>query len=111
MFELRVLNGLHQGTALPLIGESWTIGCDDDHDLALIEPELQRKTIILERRDDLWFIDGEAIDVDQLIAFDYLWLVLCHTTSPWQQIPEPEQCAEQPVIAQPMVAEAVAPAG
>ena len=26
MFELRVLNGLHQGAALPLIGEQWLIG-------------------------------------------------------------------------------------
>lgn len=38
MFELRVLSGLHQGAALPLIGEQWLIGADAEHDLALYDP-------------------------------------------------------------------------
>ena len=35
MFELRVLEGLNQGAALPLFGEQWSLGCHADADLLL----------------------------------------------------------------------------
>ena len=33
MYELRVLDGLHQGAALPLFGEQWSLGANADADL------------------------------------------------------------------------------
>jgi len=37
MFELRVLEGLNQGAALPLFGEQWSLGCHTDADLLLTD--------------------------------------------------------------------------
>jgi len=38
MFELRVLDGQHQGAALPLFGEQWSMGAHPDTDLSLYDP-------------------------------------------------------------------------
>ena len=38
LFELRVLSGLHEGAALPLFGECWSIGAHQDADLELYDP-------------------------------------------------------------------------
>ncbi|WP_341957652.1 type III secretion system inner membrane ring subunit SctD [Pseudomonas sp. RC10] len=50
MFELRVLTGLHQGAALPLVGEQWVIGSDEEQDLALHDPGVEQVHCRLQRQ-------------------------------------------------------------
>ena len=57
MYELRVLSGLHQGTALPLIGEQWSIGADEEADLALFEPGLEDGALTLQRVEESWVLN------------------------------------------------------
>jgi type III secretion protein D len=67
MYELRVLSGLHHGTALPLIGEQWVIGCDGRHDLLLQDPGIAQRHCLLTREAEHWRLeaeDGSLIDSD-----------------------------------------------
>ncbi|MDN5510666.1 MAG: FHA domain-containing protein, partial [Pseudomonas sp.] len=60
MFELRVLDGLHQGAALPLFGEQWSLGANADADLLLDDPgiaEHHARLLLLEGR---WSVQAEA---------------------------------------------------
>lgn len=65
MYELRVLNGLHRGAALPLIGEHWLIGSSEQHDLLLQDPGIARRHCRLTRDGERWRLeaeDGSLID-------------------------------------------------
>ncbi len=59
MYELRVLNGLHRGAALPLIGEHWLLGSDEQHDLLLQDPGIARRHCRLTRDGELWRLEAE----------------------------------------------------
>lgn len=59
MYELRVLNGLHRGAALPLIGDHWLVGSDEQHDLLLQDPGIARRHCRLTRNGDLWRLEAE----------------------------------------------------
>jgi type III secretion protein D len=59
MFELRVLSGQHQGAALPLVGEQWTIGAAEQQDLALEDPGIAGLHAQLQRIDEHWQINAE----------------------------------------------------
>ena len=53
MFELRVLDGSHQGAALPLFGEQWSLGANAGADLLLDDPgvaEHHARLLLLEGR-------------------------------------------------------------
>ncbi|WP_296257737.1 MULTISPECIES: type III secretion system inner membrane ring subunit SctD [unclassified Pseudomonas] len=58
MFELRVLTGLHQGAALPLVGEQWAIGSDAEQDLALHDPGVEQVHCRLQRQGDSWVLNA-----------------------------------------------------
>jgi type III secretion protein D len=60
MFELRVLTGLHQGAALPLVGEQWQIGSNDDLDLALHDMGVEPQHCRLQREGDRWIVTAEG---------------------------------------------------
>jgi type III secretion protein D len=65
MFELRVLTGMHQGAALPLVGEQWGIGADAEQDLALYDPGVEPLHCRLQREGDDWLLnaaDGPVAD-------------------------------------------------
>lgn len=65
MFELRVLTGLHQGAALPLIGDEWSIGSSNGADLALYDPGIRDHHCLLRLVDDSWSLtskDGQVTD-------------------------------------------------
>ncbi|MCF5630214.1 EscD/YscD/HrpQ family type III secretion system inner membrane ring protein [Pseudomonas syringae] len=67
MFELRVLNGQHQGAALPLVGERWSIGSAAQLDLALDDAGVQNLHCRLQRQDDNWLLiadTGPCMDED-----------------------------------------------
>lgn len=59
MFELRVLDGMHQGAALPLFGEQWSIGAHPDADLALYDPGIAERHVRLQCVDQRWSVHCE----------------------------------------------------
>ncbi len=60
MFELRVLDGRHQGAALPLFGEQWSIGAHVDADLVLSDPGVAEQHARLRLIDSNWSVQAEA---------------------------------------------------
>ncbi|SDH57961.1 type III secretion protein D [Pseudomonas flavescens] len=100
LFELRVLNGLHQGAALPLIGEQWAIGADDTLDLALHDAGVQHRHCQLQRDGERWSLeaaDGRPVDVEghslaelqpnAPFALGSVWLCLAPAAAPWPNLP------------------------
>lgn len=102
MFELRVLNGLHQGAALPLIGEQWLIGAHADHDLALYDPGIAALHCRLSRTDAGWALDAEeslisdaeghaltttVLTPNQTFVLGNVWLCLAPAEEAWPQVP------------------------
>lgn len=59
MFELRVLSGLHQGAALPLFGERWSIGANEAADLALYDPGIEGRHASLRHLAGCWSVQAE----------------------------------------------------
>lgn len=114
MFELRVLNGLHQGAALPLVGEQWLIGADAGHDLALYDPGIAALHCRLSRNGDGWSLDAEdglfnddeghaltatVLTPNQTFALGNVWLCLAPAAEAWPQVPmrlTPEQSQPLP---------------
>lgn len=110
MYELRVLTGLNRGAALPLIGEEWLIGADQEADLVLLDSDIapQHCTITVQESTAQestaqvsgWVVTkqhGEITDdeghlVEQLVittdelsfALGTVWLTICAADTPWQ---------------------------
>lgn len=105
MFELRVLDGLSQGAALPLFGEQWSIGAQADADLVLSDPGVAEHHALLQCFDGNWSVqaqaqlvyatDGQAMAQIPNLALNVPFLVgsvrLCVTLAeqPWPQPPAP----------------------
>ena len=102
MFELRVLTGLHQGAALPLIGEKWLIGADPAQDLTLFDPGVAALHCCLERHDQTWTLSaaegvvcdeqGHAQPVTGLklnhnFTLGSVWLCLAAAEDDWPGLP------------------------
>lgn len=100
MFELRVLNGLHQGAALPLVGNQWTIGADDALDLVLHDTGVEPRHCQLQREGELWRLnagDGKALNSEghpfselhpnTQFALGSVWVCLAHADEPWSTMP------------------------
>ncbi|MGF6109282.1 type III secretion protein D [Pseudomonas frederiksbergensis] len=102
MFELRVLSGLHQGAALPLIGEQWLIGADAEHDLALYDPGVAALHCRLTRTEDGWQLKAEdslindeeghartltELTPNQTFALGNVWLCLSAAEQDWPLVP------------------------
>lgn len=60
MFELRVLDGLHQGAALPLFGEQWSIGAHAEADLVLSDPGIAERHALLRLAGSTWSVQAQA---------------------------------------------------
>jgi len=60
MFELRVLDGRHEGAALPLFGEQWSIGCHPDADLVLSDSGVAEQHARLRLLDANWSVQAES---------------------------------------------------
>ncbi|MDL2188337.1 FHA domain-containing protein [Pseudomonas sp. ChxA] len=60
MFELRVLDGLHQGAALPLFGEQWSIGAHAEADLVLSDPGIAEQHAVLRLVGSTWSVQAQA---------------------------------------------------
>jgi len=99
MFELRVLNGLHEGAALPLSGERWTLGNTVESDLQLCDGGIRKEHALLEREGDSWKLlpqegvislsDGENVTATQqwqpgeIYALGSVWLMLAPADAEW----------------------------
>ncbi|WP_434698163.1 FHA domain-containing protein [Pseudomonas sp. D1-1] len=102
MFELRVLNGLHQGAALPLVGDQWVIGANDEHDLALYDPGIAALHCRLSRTEEGWNLAAEQMPINddegrgsnaitltpnQPFALANVWLCVAPAEEPWPDVP------------------------
>ncbi|MEN5032562.1 type III secretion system inner membrane ring subunit SctD [Pseudomonas sp. Ps21-P2] len=112
MFELRVLTGLHQGAALPLVGEQWGIGADADQDLALHDPGVEQLHCRLQRQGEGWLLnaaDGSIADEEghlhastlltpnTAFVLGSVWLCVSPAQAPWPSLPAviPQAKSEQ----------------
>src|ERR1700712_3858590 len=112
MFELRVLTGLHQGAALPLVGEHWGIGADADQDLALHDPGVEQLHCRLQRQGEGWLLnaaDGSIADEEghlhastllspnTAFVLGSVWLCVSPAQDPWPSLPAviPQAKSEQ----------------
>jgi type III secretion protein D len=117
MYELRVLNGLHHGAALPLIGERWVIGCDERQDLLLQDPGIAQRHCLLLREAEHWRLeaeDGSLIDSDgntcdsleiliaeQRFQLGGVQLTIMASSAGWPLIKEPPQLASSAIAYEP----------
>ncbi|UZJ59001.1 type III secretion system inner membrane ring subunit SctD [Pseudomonas sp. KU26590] len=112
MFELRVLTGLHQGAALPLVGEQWGIGADADQDLALHDPGVEQLHCRLQRQGEGWLLnaaEGPIADEEghlhastlltpnTAFVLGSVWLCVSPAEDPWPSLPAviPQAKSEQ----------------
>lgn len=112
MFELRVLTGLHQGAALPLVGEQWGIGADADQDLALHDPGVEQLHCRLQRQGEGWLLNAaEGAIADEeghlhastlltpntAFVLGSVWLCVSPAQDPWPSLPAviPQAKSEQ----------------
>ncbi|RWR00981.1 hypothetical protein ED28_16155 [[Pantoea] beijingensis] len=118
MYELRVLNGLHEGAALPLSGNLWWIGNTVESDLQLCDNGIKARHCQLVRQDDQsWLLlaeegivcnrEGErqtiplSIVPGEIFTLNGVWICLEAAETEWsgnQIIPQPQvQTAIKPV--------------
>jgi len=99
MYELRVLNGLHEGASLPLSGENWALGNHEESDLQLCDAEIQTLHAKLSRFEEAWQIEpgeGEvflahgqpvintlSLEANQPFQLSGVWLVVSEADKPW----------------------------
>jgi type III secretion protein D len=117
MFELRVLTGLHQGAALPLVGEQWAIGSDAEQDLALHDPGVEQLHCRLQRQGDRWVLDaaqGAVCDEeghrhattelrpDTAFVLGSVWLCVSAAEDPWPSVPALIQTPPPPPEPEPV---------
>lgn len=112
MFELRVLTGLHQGAALPLVGEQWGIGANADQDLALHDPGVEQLHCRLQRQGEGWLLnaaEGPVADEEghlhastlltpnTAFVLGSVWLCVSPAQDPWPSLPAviPQAKSEQ----------------
>ena len=103
LFELRVRSGLHEGAALPLFGERWSIGAHQDADLELYDPGVEVRHAQLHCMDGRWTVQAQEgllqdergtvraqiADLAAGTAFSIGGIQLCvaNTQSAWVQEP------------------------
>lgn len=116
MFELRVLDGLHQGAALPLFGEQWSIGAHEGADLQLKDPGVAEQHARLRLINAMWSVQAEAgllqgadgqvlaqiVNLAPNVPFSIGAIRLCVTLAdqPWPQAAPALDTAPPPVAAE-----------
>ena len=120
MFELRVLDGLHQGAALPLFGDEWSIGAHADADLVLNDAGIAEQHARLRFIDSNWSVQAEAgllrsadgqvlaqiarLEVSVPFLVGTVRLCVALADHPWPQAPAPAPApAAVPTSSRPSV--------
>lgn len=122
MFELRVLSGRHQGAALPLCGEQWSIGHAEESDLLLTDAGVAGSHATLVCRDNVWQLQamegkikntgGHALtELNPLpentpFCLGSVWLSLTPASLAWDEMVRPPETMPEP--AKPVAAEKAA---
>lgn len=102
LFELRVLSGLHLGTALPLCGERWLIGSSETADLRLLDKGILDNQAFIQLTEKGWelhvVLEGNESNNDQSLhnlliieegkPFNVIdvWLVISSADSLWEEL-------------------------
>lgn len=113
MFELRVLTGLHLGTALPLFGDNWSIGQSKEADLLLTDAGVEAQHCLLRREEQHWQLqqqqgvvtrqpanlggDLDNLSVEEPFAVGSAWLCIAAAETPWQTFTPPAAIPPQSV--------------
>lgn len=103
MYELRVLNGLHEGAALPLSGDAWIIGNAIESELQLCDSDIKPHHGQLTLTQAGWHItplegricnrDGVRISTPlqlkpgDIFTLAGVWLSLSDASAPWSTTP------------------------
>ncbi|EGF33474.1 type III secretion apparatus protein, YscD/HrpQ family [Oxalobacteraceae bacterium IMCC9480] len=101
--ELRILNGLHRGAALPLDDETLLLGAHEDADVVIVDPGIVAHHASLQERDGGWLLTadaGQIFSADSLAPQALLdlwagsffrlgetWLVISASDAAWQSMP------------------------
>jgi type III secretion protein D len=109
-FELRILNGLHRGAALPLDGTALDIGAGEQAGVVLADPGVAAHHATLAPTDTGWLLearDGAVVGVDDprpqsvlelgpggYARLGAVWLCISAVDAAWQAPPEPTGLAE-----------------
>ncbi|WP_306494861.1 FHA domain-containing protein [Pseudomonas sp. W4I3] len=118
MFELRVLDGLHQGAALPLFGEQWSLGANADADLLLNDPGVAEHHARLQLADGRWSVQAEAgllkdsngqvlaqiggLALNTVFSIGSVRLCVSAADQPWPPAPAPAPHAPEPASQAPL---------
>jgi type III secretion protein D len=115
MFELRVLDGRHEGAALPLFGEQWSIGCHPDADLVLSDPGIAEQHARLRLIHANWSVQAESgllhsgegqvlaqianLPLNAVFLIGVVRLCVALADQPWPQaaVPTPAPLITEPV--------------
>ncbi len=103
MYELRILNGLHRGAALPLDGAAVTIGTSEDADVVLADHGIADEHAVLASDGDGWLLsatggkvytelqrhgqDNVALAAGDCAQLGDIWLMIALQDAPWQAPP------------------------
>lgn len=98
MFELRVLTGLHQGTALPLIGTEWTIGEGHTCCLILKDSGIHEKHATLIKNENGWELIYEVkstnyqneVKHDIPFRLERVWFMITDSNNLWKKFQNDE---------------------
>lgn len=118
MFELRVLDGLHQGAALPLFGEQWSVGANADADLLLNDPGVAEHHARLQLADGCWSVQAEAgllkdskghvlaqiaeLALNTVFSIGSVRLCVSPADQPWPPAPSPAPAASESAVQAPL---------
>lgn len=85
--ELRVVRGLHQGAALPLLDDRVTVGCDENGDVVLLDDGvLPLHLALIRTQDGGWVNESTAAPVPfgAWITMGSAAIVVCEVNAAWQ---------------------------
>lgn len=101
--ELRILNGLHRGAALPLDDATLLLGAHEDADVVIVDPGIVEHHASLQQRDVGWLLTadaGQVFSADSLLPQPMLdlgsgtffrlgetWLVISPSDAAWPSLP------------------------
>ena len=102
-YELRILNGLHRGAAMPLTDESLSMGASENADIVLVDRGIERLLARLSRTENGWLVlaeDGglyvpegadpqKAVDIEPgaFVRVGLVWMTISKEDDPWVSPP------------------------